>query len=114
MANKAVPYSNFDIPAVRSISDVKKSFFVLDKKNFGAIFPSCRQHIAGTNRHRISTGEIAMGVYEKQIQATGKYYDPQMHKTERNGGEKRSSVVPGSDRHAVEWAEVLRDLEAYY
>jgi len=55
-----------------------------------------------------------MGVYEKQIQATAKYYDPQMSKIEQNGGELLSSVVPGSDRHVVEWADVLRDLEPYY
>jgi hypothetical protein len=55
-----------------------------------------------------------MGVYEKQIQATGKFYDPKMRKIEQNGGEIHSSVVPASDRHVVEWAEVLRDLEAYY
>ena len=60
-----------------------------------------------------------MGVYENQVQATEKYYDPEMRKIEHNaGGDIRSSVVPGSDRRVSDWADVLRDLrdngEAYY
>jgi len=55
-----------------------------------------------------------MSNYEKQIRATAKSYVPEMHKIEQNGGKVRSSVVPRSDRHAHEWADVLRDLEAYY
>jgi len=58
-----------------------------------------------------------MGVYENQVQATEKYYDPEMCKIEHNdGGDIRSPV--GSDLHAYDWADVLRDLrdngEAYY
>lgn len=59
-----------------------------------------------------------MSDYEKQFQATAKYSDSEPPKIEQNGGEDLSSVVPGSDRHLVEWADVLRDLrdngEAYY
>ena len=60
-----------------------------------------------------------MGVYENQVQATEKYYDPAMRKIEHNdGGDILSSVVPGSDLRTYDWADVLRDLrdngEAYY
>ena len=59
-----------------------------------------------------------MSNYEKQIQATGQYYDQEMRKIEQNGGEILSSEVPGSDLHVGEWADVLRELreasEAYY
>ena len=60
-----------------------------------------------------------MGVYENQVQATAKYYDPEMRKIEHNdGGDIRSSVVPESDLRVYDWADVLRVLrdngEAYY
>jgi hypothetical protein len=40
-----------------------------------------------------------MSAYEKQIQATERYYDREMRKIERSGGEVLSSVVPGSNLH---------------
>ena len=40
-----------------------------------------------------------MSSYEKQIQATGQYYDREMGKAEQSGGEILSSVVPGSRLH---------------
>ena len=40
-----------------------------------------------------------MSSYEKQIQATGQYYDREMRKIEQSGGEILSSVVPGSQLH---------------
>ena len=40
-----------------------------------------------------------MSNYEKQIQATEQYYDREMRKIERQGGEILSSVVPGSTLH---------------
>ena len=40
-----------------------------------------------------------MSNYEKQIQATVLYYDREMRKIERQGGEILSSVVPGSTLH---------------
>ena len=55
-----------------------------------------------------------MSDYENQIQATGKYYDSETRKIEQNGGEDLSPAVQGSDLHAHDWADVLRDLEAYY
>ena len=55
-----------------------------------------------------------MSVYEKQIQVPENYYDTEMRKIEQNGGESISPVVPGSDEHVYEWADVLRDLEPYY
>lgn len=55
-----------------------------------------------------------MNVYEQQIQATAKYYGPEMLKTERNGGDILSSETPRSDQHGYEWADVLRELEPLY
>ena len=55
-----------------------------------------------------------MGVYEQQIQATANYYVPDMHKTEHNSGEILSSGDRENDPREYEWAEVLRDLEAFY
>ena len=40
-----------------------------------------------------------MSNYEKQMQATERFYDREMRKIERQGGEILSSVVPGSDLH---------------
>ena len=40
-----------------------------------------------------------MSSYEKQIQATGQYYDREMRKIEQGGSEILSSVVPGSNLH---------------
>ena len=97
----------------------KKVSPVLDKKILGAILQSCRQRIAGNIRKKTLTGEIAMNVYENQVQATEKYHNPEMCNIEHNdGGDIRSSGVPGSDLRADDWADVLRDLrdngEAYY
>ena len=69
---------------------------------------------AGTTHHRISAGEIAMSVYENQIQVPAKYYDTEMREIEQNDGEEISPVVLGSDEHVYEWADVLKDLEPYY
>lgn len=55
-----------------------------------------------------------MSDYEKQIQATAKSYDPEMRKTEKNGGEILSSEVSESSRRVHEWSDVLKDLEPYY
>jgi hypothetical protein len=55
-----------------------------------------------------------MGVYEQQIQATAKSYDPEMRNIEQNGGEILSPGVTGSDPHVYEWADVLRELEPSY
>ncbi len=60
-----------------------------------------------------------MSVYENQVQATAKYYNPEMRKIEHNdAGDIGSSVVPGRDLRLDDWADVLRDLrdngEAYY
>jgi hypothetical protein len=55
-----------------------------------------------------------MSVHEQQFQATAKYHYPEMLKTEQNGGENLSSVVPGSDQHGHEWADVLKELEPFY
>ena len=101
------------------IAPAKKVLFVLDKKILGTILQSCRQRTAGNIRTKTLTGEKAMSVYENQVQATEKYYDPEMCKIEHNdGGDIGSSVIPGSDLRAYDWADVLRDLrdngEAYY
>ena len=40
-----------------------------------------------------------MSDYEKQILATGRYYDEEIRKVEPGGGEILSSVVPGSNLH---------------
>ena len=40
-----------------------------------------------------------MSNYEKQIQATGQYYDQEIRKIEAQGGDILSSVVPGSNLH---------------
>jgi len=37
-----------------------------------------------------------------------------MGKVEQSGGKIRSSAVAGSDRHAYDWADVLRELEPLY
>lgn len=55
-----------------------------------------------------------MSVYEKQIQATAKYHDPEARDIEHNGGDLPSAVVPESDTRGYEWADVLKDLEPYY
>jgi hypothetical protein len=55
-----------------------------------------------------------MGVYEQQIQATAKSYNPEMRTNEQNGGEIPASGVPESDPQVHEWADVLRDLEPWY
>ena len=55
-----------------------------------------------------------MGVYEQQMQALAKHYDPEMRKIEENGNEANSSVVSGNDEQAYEWANVLRELDPYY
>jgi hypothetical protein len=55
-----------------------------------------------------------MSDYEKQFQATAKYYDSKMRKIEQNGGEDLSSVVKESDPHVYDWADVLGELEPYY
>ena len=55
-----------------------------------------------------------MSDYEKQIQATAKSYDPELHKTEKNGGEILSSEISETSRPVPEWADVLRELEPYY
>ena len=55
-----------------------------------------------------------MSNYEKQIQATAKYYVPRTRKIKQNAGKILSSVAPQSDRHMHEWADVLKDLDAYY
>jgi hypothetical protein len=57
---------------------------------------------------------MAMSDYEKQFQATSKYYDSDIRKIEQNGGKDVSSVVHGSARRVCDWADVLRDLEPYY
>ena len=40
-----------------------------------------------------------MSSYEKQIQATGQFYDQGMRKIEQGGGEVLSSTVSGSRLH---------------
>ena len=40
-----------------------------------------------------------MSSYEKQIRATGQYYNQSMRKIEREGHEVLSAVVPGSKLH---------------
>jgi hypothetical protein len=55
-----------------------------------------------------------MGVYEQQIQATAKSYDPDMRSIEQNSGEILSYGRPGSEARAYEWADVLRELEPWY
>ena len=57
---------------------------------------------------------LIMGVYEQQIQATAKSYNPEMGNIEQNGGDIGSSGAPGSDPQVYEWADVLRDLEPWY
>jgi len=52
-----------------------------------------------------------MSDYQKQFQPAAQYYDSKMRKVEQNGGE---TAVSGSDRHEYDWADVLRELEAYY
>ena len=55
-----------------------------------------------------------MSDYDKQIQATAKHYDSNTRTIEQRGGDTPSSVGPGSDRRAYDWADVLRELEPYY
>jgi hypothetical protein len=60
-----------------------------------------------------------MGIYENQAQATAKYYNPEICTIEHDGGgDIPSSVVPGNDESAYDWADILKDLrdkgEAYY
>jgi hypothetical protein len=55
-----------------------------------------------------------MSNYEKKTQATAKYCDQTMGKVEQSGGKIRSSAVEGRDRHAYDWADVLRELEPLY
>jgi hypothetical protein len=55
-----------------------------------------------------------MGVYEQQIQATAKSYNPEMRNIEQDGGDIGSSGAPGRDEQVYEWADVLRDLEPWY
>jgi len=55
-----------------------------------------------------------MGVYEQQIQATAKSYDPEMHTSEQNGGEIVPTGGPGTHPQVYEWADVLRELERCY
>lgn len=54
-----------------------------------------------------------MSDYEKQFQTTANHSESGMRKIEQNGGESRS-VVSRSDLRVHDWADVLRDLEAYY
>lgn len=42
-----------------------------------------------------------MSNYEKQILATGQFYDREMHAIEQQGGEVLSSVVVGSNLHRI-------------
>jgi hypothetical protein len=55
-----------------------------------------------------------MNSHETQSHATATSYEAEMRNIESNGAEVHSSVVPGRDPRAHEWAEVLRDLEAFY
>ena len=49
-----------------------------------------------TNLH---SGDAKMSSYEKQMQATGQYYNQEMRKIEEGGSEILSSAVTGSNLH---------------
>jgi hypothetical protein len=55
-----------------------------------------------------------MGVYEQQVQATSKTFDPELRTVEQHGGEILSPGTTAGDADAYDWADVIRELEPWY
>jgi len=52
-----------------------------------------------------------MSNYEKQIRATGEFYDSQIRAIEQQGVEILSSVVPGSSLHRIIHNPIIEGID---